>query len=308
MSQPTFPPSPEITRAEAIDLLLSSVAMEELGLSHIINAEGEKLQFILGTLPGLTGGNATLEDVLRANGSVRDLLESASQNTILLHAKMASAFNAPVIPGATGATGATGPTAGPIGITGPAGGTGPTGATGATGADGPVGATGANGPSGATGGVGDTGPEGPTGPEGASGPNLTTTNAFAANTVGSTIVLILGTASVPLPNSQLLTPGIAPNGTNTVFTVGPAGRYRISYHINTTLALGLGARLMINGVENEASRLLPAVNTSTYSNEIEVDLTTSSTVALQMFSPLGLGTAILLPGSCGASLTIIRLS
>ena len=156
--------------------------------------------------------------------------------------------------------------------------------------------------------MGDTGPEGPTGPEGASGPNLTTTNAFAANTVGSTIVLILGTASVPLPNSQLLTPGIAPNGTNTVFTVGPAGRYRISYHINTTLALGLGARLMINGVENEASRLLPAVNTSTYSNEIEVDLTTSSTVALQMFSPLGLGTAILLPGSCGASLTIIRLS
>ena len=35
--------------------ILSSIAMKELGLSHILNAEGEKLQYILGTLPGLIG-------------------------------------------------------------------------------------------------------------------------------------------------------------------------------------------------------------------------------------------------------------
>lgn len=52
MSQPTIPTiSPPISREDAINLLLTSIAMEELGLSHIINAEGEKLQFVMGTIP-----------------------------------------------------------------------------------------------------------------------------------------------------------------------------------------------------------------------------------------------------------------
>ena len=42
-----------------VNQILSSIAMEELGMSHILNAEGEKLQYILGTLPGLSGPAAT---------------------------------------------------------------------------------------------------------------------------------------------------------------------------------------------------------------------------------------------------------
>ena len=52
MSLPSFPVvNPPIEREDAVNQILSSIAMEELGLSHILNAEGEKLQYILGTLP-----------------------------------------------------------------------------------------------------------------------------------------------------------------------------------------------------------------------------------------------------------------
>ena len=89
MSLPSFPNiDPPIKREDAVNQILSSIAMEELGMSHILNAEGEKLQYILGTLPGLSGPAATVKDVLNANGSVKDLLETATQNQLLLKSKM----------------------------------------------------------------------------------------------------------------------------------------------------------------------------------------------------------------------------
>ncbi|AWX58432.1 MULTISPECIES: hypothetical protein [Brevibacillus] len=74
MSQANLPnitPTITLTRDDAIHLLLSSIAIEELGLGHIINAEGEKLQFILETLPGVTAPPATISDLLNINQSVQ---------------------------------------------------------------------------------------------------------------------------------------------------------------------------------------------------------------------------------------------
>ncbi len=137
MSQPSFPPvSPPITRDDAINQILSSIALEELGLSHILNTEGEKLQNILGTLPGISGPPATISDVLAANESVRAMLDSAAQNQLFFKTKMQNALASSEMQGATGATGATGaagPAGGPTGPIGPAGATGPVGATGPTG-------------------------------------------------------------------------------------------------------------------------------------------------------------------------------
>ncbi|WP_309296670.1 hypothetical protein [Paenibacillus sp. L3-i20] len=66
-------------RDDAINLLLSSIAMEELGLSHILNAEGEKIQYILGTLPGVSSPISTISDVLLINSSVRDTIREVTK-------------------------------------------------------------------------------------------------------------------------------------------------------------------------------------------------------------------------------------
>ncbi|RXZ80755.1 hypothetical protein EBB07_17370 [Paenibacillaceae bacterium] len=47
MSQPSIPnitPLISVTKNESISLLLSSIAMSELAMSHLINAEAEKIQ------------------------------------------------------------------------------------------------------------------------------------------------------------------------------------------------------------------------------------------------------------------------
>jgi len=47
MSEPQIP---ERTQEEALTDLLVSIALEETGLAHIINAEGEKIQAVAGLL------------------------------------------------------------------------------------------------------------------------------------------------------------------------------------------------------------------------------------------------------------------
>ena len=155
--------------------------------------------------------------------------------------------------------------------------------------------------------AGATGPTGASGPTGATGPNLTATAGFAANTQGSSVLVALGGSPIPLPNAQVLSPDITANTGNTVFTVATAGTYQISYHVNTTVALLMGTRLVINGVNSIPSTINPVVSTSNFENQIKVTLPANSTITLQLFTTIA-GTAILVSGGAGASLTIIRLS
>ena len=341
MSQPTFPQiDPPLTREGSLNEIISSIAAEELSLSHILNAEGEKLQYVLGTLPGLSEA-AALNEVMQVNESVQNTLSGIVEQQMLLSSKLAAALSAPIAPGPTGPAGPTGPqgpaqgATGPTGLTGPAGAPGVTGPTGPTGPNGAPGVTGPTGPTGPNGAPGITGPTGPTGPDGAPGvtgptgltgaagatgatgpqgapgapgPNPTNTAAFAANTQGSTILAALGGTAIPLPNAQVLSADITANAGSTVFTVATAGTYQISYHVNTTLSLLMGTRLVINGVNNTASTIAPVVSTSHFENQIKVTLPANSTISLQIYPPVVAGTAILVGGGAGASLTIIRLS
>lgn len=103
---PTFPERPDLDMETALAQVVSSIAMEELALSHIINAEGEKIQYALGTLYPTTRGNSsqgnlcggachshTLEEILEVNESVKDMLSTVSMNQMFLFAKMTSAMD-----------------------------------------------------------------------------------------------------------------------------------------------------------------------------------------------------------------------
>jgi hypothetical protein len=77
-----------ITTGQAIDLLLSSIAFEELGLAHILNAEGEKIQSVLGTLPGLTATIPSISNLEAIDTSVSNTLHNVIKKEMLLEFKL----------------------------------------------------------------------------------------------------------------------------------------------------------------------------------------------------------------------------
>jgi len=173
MSMPNIPnitSDISITKEDAINLILSSVALEELGLSHIFNAEGEKLQYFLGTLsddqPAL---NPTIDNILDVNESIRNTLLEASKAQTILNSKVSKSLGSSDysnINASRGPIGPTGATGSNNDIQGPIGPTGDIGPAGIPGDEGPQGATGASGIGGTQGSLGLTGIIGPTGAPG----------------------------------------------------------------------------------------------------------------------------------------------
>lgn len=93
MSMPNIPDvdaTISITLEDSINLLLASVAFEELGLSHIINAEAEKIQYVLGTLEDQEPPETppTIDELLEINKSVDQTLRNVIKNQMLLQFKL----------------------------------------------------------------------------------------------------------------------------------------------------------------------------------------------------------------------------
>ena len=322
MSMPTFPKNdPPLSREGSLNEIIASIAAEELSLSHILNAEGEKLQYVLGTLPGLDEA-ASLDEVLRINQSVKDTLSGIMEQQMMLSAKLGAALKAPIIPGPAGPAGPTGPdgAAGATGADGPAGPAGAAGATGADGPAGPAGAAGAAGPTGAAGPQGAAaegevrngaaGPTGASGPTGATGPNPTAAAAFAANTQGPSInVPSYSGVAIPLPDAQVMSADITANPENTVFQVNKKGAYLLSYRVNLTQPAQVGVRLPINGISRTTSSVIPVVPTASFENQYTHLLNAGTTIQLQISAaPLpGLSPTAQTVTLAGASLSIILL-
>jgi len=100
MSFPTIPeisPTISLDRTQVINLLLASVALEELSLAHIINAEAEKLQAVLGTLPGLAITATTISGLLSVNREVRRTLQTVLKKEMLLEFKLEDILDIPLV-------------------------------------------------------------------------------------------------------------------------------------------------------------------------------------------------------------------
>ena len=98
MSMPVLPAlDTPVGREDSLNLILASIAEEELGLSHILNAEGEKIQFVLGTLEGTArplSGGVTMEDLIAIDQSVASTLEAVTGTQTVLLQKMQAALAA----------------------------------------------------------------------------------------------------------------------------------------------------------------------------------------------------------------------
>lgn len=69
------------TRCQAITDMITSVALEQTALSHILNAEGEKIQKIVANSTGAG-------EMLAVNESVRSMVSAITRLEMVLHGKL----------------------------------------------------------------------------------------------------------------------------------------------------------------------------------------------------------------------------
>ena len=285
MSMPTFPKNdPPLTREGSLNEIISSIAAEELSLSHLLNVEGEKLQYVLGTMPGLDGA-ASLDEVMQVNKSVKDTLSGIMEQQMALTSKLGAVLKAPTLPGPEGPMGAEGP------------------AEGEAGPDGPDGAE---------------GPAGPTGPTGAPGPNPTAIAAYAANTRGNSIGLgdddFIGFSDVSVVCPELfLGDSSSMLGGKSVFCPQKAGTYQISYRVTLSVpsVQPVGTRLLISSADDYEGVIAPTVGTRQFECTLTLALPERTTIELQAYSTTpsipGMDSVQLASGASGASMLVVRL-
>lgn len=85
-------PNINIKREDTINIIVASIAMEELALAHILNAEGEKLQYVLGTLEGNVPDEVTICDIMAVNESIQRTLRNVIKTEMLLQFKLEDAI------------------------------------------------------------------------------------------------------------------------------------------------------------------------------------------------------------------------
>ena len=89
MSMPIIVPG-TVQLNQAIADIIESVALEQTGLAHIINAEGEKIQRVV-------NGGGSIADALAVNCSVKEMLKAITRLEMVLEMKL-ELFSSPKCP------------------------------------------------------------------------------------------------------------------------------------------------------------------------------------------------------------------
>lgn len=79
---PDIKPKISLERCKTIELLLSAIALEEISLSHLLNAEAEKLQYFL------KKQTFCINDFIKLNQSINHTLRTVIKSQIILHFKL----------------------------------------------------------------------------------------------------------------------------------------------------------------------------------------------------------------------------
>ncbi len=278
MSMPTFPKNdPPLTREGSLNEIISSIAAEELSLSHLLNVEGEKLQYVLGTMPGLDEA-ASLDEVMQVNKSVKDTLSGIMEQQMALTSKLGAVLKAPTLPGPEGPMGAEGPD-GPDGAEGPAGPTGPTGAPGPN-------------------------------------PTAIAAYAAntRGSSVGLGDYDFIGFPDVSVPCPEIfLGDSSSMLGGKSVFCPQKAGTYQISYRVTLSVpsVQPVGTRLLISSADDYEGVIAPTVGARQFECTITLALPERTTIELQAYSTTpsipGVDSVQLASGASGASMLVVRL-
>ena len=86
-----------MSREQALTMVIASIAMEESALGRIIDAEGEKIQYVLGTLVvpdrGLSGG-ITIANLVDLDTTVASVMQGVAASMVALTEKLRVALAA----------------------------------------------------------------------------------------------------------------------------------------------------------------------------------------------------------------------
>ena len=92
MSVPNIPdvlPKIDLGRNDMINMLIGSIALEEIGISNILEAEGDKIQAFHGTIEGQeVNSDVRIDDLERLDNIVNNTLDAITKKELLLLMKL----------------------------------------------------------------------------------------------------------------------------------------------------------------------------------------------------------------------------